>query len=422
VGIHADAFRRLVDSVNRVNGMPGLRRTYVPTPVAGQTAEQLRAYIDGDDPTTGQPFMAGVLDALTRPLDDADLAGRSFERTTPRFLDPDTEERLLQRFEDEQWTDHLPVVLPTAERVEAMLAGTSRRPDEVVGTLRPTDYREAWQLTVEKVAVNAVLAGARPEYLPVILAMAASGVTARHSSTSSFGSVAVVNGPIRREIAMNSGIGALGQYDHANMTIARAYSLLSQNLQGGSVPGVTYMGSVGNPLRVAFPEAEEDSPWRPLHVEQGFEPEQSVVSLYLVWGYATSNSLRETWREKLRDLLAGLDPIVDPLVILDPSAARQLAEQEGFTTKRAFAEWLSANAVKPARLLRDHHSWVNWLAPRGRDGEEPYASFLAAAPDEIVRVFAPERFSIVTTGGGTATQFGVVNSRLFGTAVIDEWR
>jgi hypothetical protein len=117
------------------------------------------------------------------------------------------------------------------------------------------------------------MAGARPEYLPVILAMAASGTTARSSSTTSFAAISVVNGPIRNEIGMNSGIGALGPYNHANATLGRAYGLLSQNLQGGSVPGESYMGTLGNFLSytACFAEAEERSPWSPFHVDEGFK-------------------------------------------------------------------------------------------------------------------------------------------------------
>src|SRR5690606_20597739 len=120
---------------------------------------------------------------------------------------------------------------------------------------------------VEKVAVNAVMAGARPEYLPVILAMATSGITARSSSTTSFAAITIVNGPIRKELGMNDGIGAMGPYNHANATIGRAYGLTSQNVQGGSVPGETYMGCVGNnwAYTACFPEAEERSPWAPFH-------------------------------------------------------------------------------------------------------------------------------------------------------------
>src|SRR4029079_4406367 len=178
--------------------------------------------------------------------------------------------------------DCLPITLPTEARVEAMLKGTSHAPDEVVGRLRPAALREFWEFTVEKVSVSAVMAGARPEYLPVILALASSGVTARSSSTTSFATIPVINGRIRTELAMNTGIGVMGPYNHANATIGRAYGLLSQNLQGGSVPNETYMGSQGNWLAytAALPEAEERSPWQALHVQQGFKPADSVATVF----------------------------------------------------------------------------------------------------------------------------------------------
>jgi hypothetical protein len=206
-----------------------------------------------------------------------------FERTTPRLVEPDTEENLQQQFLDNHWTDGLPVVLPTEKRVAAMLAATSRKPDEVVGRMQPTEFRAAWEYTVEKVAVNAVMAGAKPEYFPVILALAASQVTARGSTSSSSSAMVVVNGPIRHEINMNWGTGAMGPYNHANATIGRAYGLLSQNLQGGSEPGVTFMGSQGNSCtynNVTFAENEERSPWEPLHVQKGYKPTDSAVSIF----------------------------------------------------------------------------------------------------------------------------------------------
>src|SRR5919106_3646097 len=127
------------------------------------------------------------------------------------------------------------------------------------------------------------MAGARPEYFPVILALASSGVSARGSTTSSMAAMAVVNGPIRQEIGMNAGTGAMAPYNHANATIGRAYGLLSQNLQGGSLPGITYMGSQGNNYMynsVTFAENEERSPWEPFHVQQGLRTTDSAVSVW----------------------------------------------------------------------------------------------------------------------------------------------
>src|SRR5215218_3863472 len=200
VGVHADAFARLVDSVLRASGMPAARRAYVPTPVMARSADELRAYIEGDDPARGRPFMGEVLEALADGVPDAGAV--EHDRSSPRLLEPCTEEELHRLFRDNGWTNHLPIVLPTEERVAAMLAGTSHAPDEIVGKLQPTNYRELWEFTVEKVAVNAVMAGADPSYLPVLLALASTGITARNSSTSSMASMAVVNGPIAKEIAM----------------------------------------------------------------------------------------------------------------------------------------------------------------------------------------------------------------------------
>jgi hypothetical protein len=173
VAMHTDKFDRVVESVARVNGMPGLRQVFVPQPIMGKTAPQLRAYVDGLDPITGRPVMQEVVEGLTRALPETGPV--EYERSTPRLVEPDTGENLEQLFLDNHWTDGLPIVLPTEARVAAMLAATRRKPDEVVGRMRSTHFREYWQYTVEKVAVNAVMAGARPAYFPVILALASTG-------------------------------------------------------------------------------------------------------------------------------------------------------------------------------------------------------------------------------------------------------
>src|SRR6266513_497869 len=308
VAVHTDKFDRVVRSVAEVNGMPGLRQVFVPQPIMGKTAAQLRAYIDGTDPITGLPVMREVVEGLTRPFEEKDLGPVEFDRSTPRLVEPDTEDNLHRLFLERNWTDNLPIVLPTEKRVAAMLAGTRRKPDEVVGRMRSTHFREYWEYTVEKVAVNAVMAGARPAYFPVILAIATSGITARSSSSSAMASMVVVNGPVRNEIGMNAGIGALGPYNHANATIGRAYGLLSQNGQGGSVPGLSYMGNQGNSYAynsVTFAENEERSPWEPFHVQHGCRAEDSAVSVFSgVRSTAFTLGLREQyWREHVRHLV-----------------------------------------------------------------------------------------------------------------------
>jgi hypothetical protein len=404
-------------------GMPRLRQAFTPHPVVDQSAARLRGYIDGNDAISGRPFMQEVLDGLTSPLDDADLQGLSFERTTPRLMDPDSEDNLQRLFEANHWTDTLPIVLPTQARVEAMLRGTKHPPDKIVGRLRPTVFREYWEFTVEKVAVNAVMAGARPEYFPVILALAASGVTARSSSTTSFATIAAINGPIRNEIEMNSGIGAMGPYNHANATIGRAYGLLSQNLQGGSVPGDTYMGSQGNwyAYTAVLPEAEERSPWQPLHVQKGFKPTDSIASIFFGGWYTHAGyGPRATWQEKMRHVLAAVEQYSPPLFVMDPIVARGFVDL-GFDTKETLIAWCADNALLTAREYWDNQS-IQLLRPKAVAGIEPYASRLKAQPDEVIKIYEPSDINIVVAGGETQGAWKMISGALRATVSIDAWR
>ena len=427
VAMHTDMFERVARSVATVNGMPGLRQVFVPQPIMGKTAAQLRAYVDGLDPVTGRPVMQEVVEGLTRPFDEADHGPLEFDRDTPRLVEPDTEDNLHQRFLDNRWTDMLPIVLPTEARVAAMLAGTRRRPDEVVGRMRSTHFREAWEYTVEKVAVNAVMAGARPAYFPVILALAATGVTARSSSSSAMAGMAVVNGPVRGEIGMNAGTGALGPYNHANATIGRAWGLLSQNGQGGSVPGTSYMGNQGNGYAyssLTFAENEERSPWAPFHAEHGFGATDSAVSAWSgVRSTAFTLGLREAhWREHVGHLLRGMDPSVPPTLLLDPIAARQFVDRGGFATKGALADWLHGHARMAAGEYWDYQLVQNYLYPRATFGEAPWAAKLAAAPEEPIPMFRREDIHVVVVGGETNGYWRIMGATYQKTASVDAWR
>jgi hypothetical protein len=426
VAVHTHVFARLVRSTALANGMPTTRQAFVPQPIVDRSAAQLRAYIEGTDPISKLPFMQEVIEGLTRPLDTGDLKGVSFERSTPRLLEPDSEDNLRQLFEDNQWTDHLPIVLPTEERVARMLEGTSHPPDKVVGKLRPTYFREYWEFTVEKVAVNAVMAGAKPEYLPVILALAASGQTARSSSTNSFAVFSLVNGPIRKEIGMGDGIGAMGPYNHANATIGRAYNLLSMNLQGGSVPGDTYMGTLGNwyNYSATFAEAEERSPWTPFHVQHGFKPTDSTASVFFGGWYTQSGyGPRETWQEKFKHSFASAEHYLPPIIVMDPLCARGFVDL-GYDTKEKLIAWCAENGRVSAREYWDNQ-WIQTLVhPLAVAGVEPYATRLKADPDELIQVYTADEIKIIVAGGETQGAWKMIGGRYNpkSTVSIDAWR
>ena len=389
VALHTSVFQWVVRSVARANGMPHMRQVFVPQPVIGKSPGELRAYIEGNDPVTGRPVMREVIEGLTAPFGEGELNETEFERSTPRLAGPAGEEDLNRLFQENGWTDYLPIILPTEERVKAMLARTSRSPEEVVGHMRPTDFREYWEYTVEKVAVNAVMAGAKPECFPVILAMA--------------------------------------PYNHANATIGRAYGLLSQNLQGGSVPGHTYMGSQGNGLAygsMSFGENEERSPWEPFHMQHGFKPGESAVSLFTgCRATAFSLGLREKhWREHVGNMLRGLDPRTPPTLLLDPLAARMFIDRGGFDTKEKLIAWIDENARMPAGEFWDYQLAQNYIYPRATFGEEPWAERLKAAPDEPIQMFLRKDIHVVVVGGETNPYWRIVGCTYQKTVSVDEWR
>lgn len=438
----------MVEAATRVNGAPHSRRAYLSGLILDRSEAELRALIEGTDPVHGRPFMTQVLEGLTQPLAVPD---RPSDRSTPRLLDADTEDNLRALFEENHWTDYLPITLPTEERVAEMLAGTSHAPDEVVGKLRPATFREFWEFTVEKVAVNAVMAGARPEYFPVILAAAASvalrpgdrstenlarrdgvlGISiAKTSSITSFAAMTIVNGPVRNEIGMNCGIGALAPYNRANATIGRAFGLLAQNLQGGSVPGETYMGTMGSPFAynsTCFAENEERSPWEPLHVRHGFGRDESRVTVRAGTTMARTIDVGELWQDTVGDLIRAQRHAEGrgvTTIVLDPDAARVIAQKGGPKTAQEMIEWAveQAGTVR-ADVLRDSFNWGMFLKPLADAGDEPFATWANARNDEELEVSGSEQFEVVVTGGETApTIYVFCGPGSVASESVDAWR
>ena len=204
-----------------------------------------------------------------------------------RRIDIATSDDVAEFMFDQGFSDGLPLVPPTPERVMRMLSGTHRHPQEVVAIV-PPNMGEA---TVEKIAINAVMAGCKPAYLPVVIAAVEAvctdefnihGVTA---TTMGAAPVMVISGPIRHKIGMNMKLGALGAGNRANATIGRALRLVVRNVGGASTGGVE-RSTLGNPMKftMCFAEWEERSPWPALHVERGFEPEESVVTVFAMTG------------------------------------------------------------------------------------------------------------------------------------------
>jgi hypothetical protein len=239
---------------------------------------------------------------------------------------------------DRGWSDGLPVVPPTEARVLRMLEGTARAPDDVVAVVPP----DLVECTVEKVAVNAVMAGCRPEYMPVVLASLEAACTSDFNmhgllATTFFsGPVIVVNGPVRHRIGMNAGVNVLGQGNRANSTIGRALQLVVRNVGGGTPGGVdrATMGSPGK-LGWCFAELEEGSPLTPLSVARGLDEGTDAVTLFAGHGpqaiidqrSRSADSLARTFAACLRSVAHPKIPLkIDALLVVSPEHGRVLAD------------------------------------------------------------------------------------------------
>jgi hypothetical protein len=184
-------------------------------------------------------------------------------------------------FEEKGWSDGLPIIPPTEERVSQMLAAVKSEPGDVIGAVPPR-----WApANVEKIAINGVMAGCKPEYMPVLIA-AVEAITdpklnlySLQATTGGPAVMLIINGPIRKQLNINGGSNALGEGFRANATIGRCVRLIQRNI-GGSYPGTTCKATLGWPGKYSLcvGENEEASPWEPLHVERGFKADQSTVT------------------------------------------------------------------------------------------------------------------------------------------------
>lgn len=407
---------------------------WTPHPVVAQTRETLYGYIEGADPLTGNRVIDEIIGALTKAPGEAGAQTGPLplprEGTSAREeqLAPDTEDNLQRLFHERGWTDGLPVILPTEERVEHMLAGTGRPRDEQVGEIFNHDTKELIRYTVRDIAVVAVMAGARPEHLPVILATAATKQSALTPSTTPFGSMLLVNGPICNEIGMNSGLAAFSPANLANAVIGRAWTLMSI-CWGYARPKVTLWSSQGNGFlynNMCVAENEEQSVWTPFHVEKGFKPEESVVSAWKGWYVVNSlmAAASRTVGEEINLQLSVIPAInSSTAIVMDPLVARQLKESDGFETKADFSRWISENALIPNGRYWGTDTVDMLMTPLASAGVEPYASWKKLPDDELIPHYHDaDNINIVVVGGETSPVWKTTDYACWGVAPVDYWR
>lgn len=403
---------------------------YTPHPVIGVSPETHDSYIVGPNPITGKPVIEEIIDLLTKPAKlrtpeakDAQVkTGNSIE-----LIGPDTEENLQDLFYKNGWTDGNPIILPTPERVQKMLEGTSASPDEVVAEVFLIDTKELIKPTVTNIAVIAVMAGAKPEHFPVILAIASTGEPSLRPSTTPFESMVLVNGPIAKKIGMNSGVAAFSAVNRANSVIGRAWTLMS-HCWGFARHKTTLWSSQGNNHtynNMCVAENEERSVWEPFHVQKGFKREESAISIFRGWTFINSSGVasNRSVTEEL-NILYGAFPAINSnaTVILDPLVAKELKESQGFETKEDFARHLSENIKMTAERYWKNDYVDMMVGSEAMKGVEPYATWKSLPDDALIAPYHdPDRINIVVVGGETSPVFKAADYGYVTSASIDKW-
>ena len=325
----------------------------------------------------------------------------------------------LEIWFDKGVTDGLPVIPPSRSRVERMLAATTRERGDLVGEVAP-NYGRA---TVEKVAINAVMAGCRPEYLPVVLGAVEAACDPTFNlhgvatSTHFSAPLIVVHGPIRARIGLNCSFGVFGPGHRANATIGRALRLVMINV-GGAKPAETSMSTFGHPGRYTYciGEHEEASPWAPYHVDRGLAAGDSAVTLFAGEGpHGISDHASRTARALAGSLgwsMAGLwnakhFPLYShTMLVVGPEHARTFAD-DGWS-KADLTRYLFETVRAPYRTLQPTEDNGEGTNLRFARGGEP-------APGEPIPKFPSPDALHVVVAGGTAGRFSMAIPGWLGT-------
>jgi hypothetical protein len=352
-----------------------------------------------------------VVTGLTRPLTSEEASPEpKVAGTTQRIAFQGSLEEVQKFFYKRGWTDGLPVIPPTEEAVAEMLTGTDLAADYLVNKLEPRNGKA----TVERIAINAVMAGCLPTHMPVLIAgtrALVSNTTAvmMAASTGSFSPFWLINGPIRQDINVNCSYGAMNPGDIANAAIGRAMGLITKNIRGVRKQ-MEDMGLLGNPCKYTWVagENEENSPWEPLHVERGFRKEDSTVTLTFPRTFQQITPYVQDDTGILKSICYNVAPLNMGIfaVLLTPSNAKILSSR-GWS-KKAVKEYIIRNAVTP----RDHMSSYYSLPPAERaklNSQDIVPIFQAnpKEPSEPVQIYVVGGFGAhvgMVAGGRIATE------------------
>ncbi|MFH1650663.1 MAG: hypothetical protein ABID87_00950 [Chloroflexota bacterium] len=420
VAVVTTHFTNLAKVVAKSLGVPNAAIVSVPHPLGGIPPAEARAKAD--------TMLEEVINALihTGAADKAETATPAYPAEKIRVSGDFA--GLYRALYDKGWTDGLPVIPPAPEYVKAMLKGTSHKPDEVVGELAPM----GGIATVERIAINAVMAGCRPEYFPVVLAAVsaisdpANNMAGWASTTGSNSPLLIINGPVRQEIGLNCGGNALGAGNQANATIGRAIGLMTHNI-GGAKPQVSDMTTLGAAWEYTncLGENEEALPkgWGPLAAERGFAAGTSTVTVKAINSQVDIFAhIADDFRMILDTTAASITGLNNFGILKDmqliigynPEAAT-LAEKGGWS-KKDIRQYLFEKARQPLHIWKTlgDNAVAAELMPEAKTESDDYMMRMIPRPEDII---------IAVLGGlGKHSTWWPGGQGQAVTRAVDEWR
>ena len=382
-------FANDAESASRGKGMPGIRVVATKVPCESTVKEDIETGIDA--------AMDDIVNALTKPLTEQEKNPRSNTGEKPeRHIFKGTLQEVNQFFYRRGWTDGLPIIPPTETAVEEMLTGTDLPADHLLGKLQS----RLGKATVEKIAINAVIAGCLPTYMPVLIAgtinlleseQGFNGFTTYGFSTGSWAPFWIINGPVRNQININNGSGAFSPGNIANAAIGRAMSLIIKNI-GGVRKGIEDMGVMGNPMKytMVIAENEEESPWEPLHVELGYKKEDSTVCLSFPQTYIQHYPPGTDAASVLQSVVENMPRSMRYTIIFNPAYAKNLT-REGFD-KEKIKKYIAEKKIVPAAQMRPK---IGAFVPPGNVTQQSFQDNAGMVP--LIR---DTRFIRIIVGGG----------------------
>jgi hypothetical protein len=411
VGIVLEHFETDWKTAARTKGVPGARYVLTGLPSKCMVVKQCE--------DAAEEMFDELIDALTRPLNDEEKDPvPAEERKVEKIICAGTLQEVNEYFYEREMTDGLPIIPPTEEAVKEMLTGTDLPPDHVVTTILP-EMRKA---TVEKIAINAVMAGCLPIYMPVLIAAAEAAMDPDFHlvevgvSSGSYSPLMIINGPIRHDLNVNFRHGALSPGRRPNASIGRALRLILLNT-GRALPGIQDMGVLGSPGKYTqcVGEHEEASPWEPLHVERGLAPGSSAVSMVPIHSRVTiigEDTPEETLRVTAQAAVVRVSTHYlgsNSVFFVSPATCDVFRDAKW--SRKDIQQYLYENA----RVLPTSFWGARFFTPAGRRNVESYfgketAEWIFAQEGTDVPlpiVTGPGKFIVVCVGGHGVNQNAV---------------